>query len=263
MSITKITSNKLLEERRAVTEGPSVSLITKGRKIIIDGPRAVVATAGEMLYTPAGTHYIDPEPYEEVIVNFSKGELAHMLAVLSEHFGLQINEHIQCPKCEGKYTVCLAQNDTYTFFTSLAAYTPNPTVEKLKKMELLALLAADSECCIQRRIFEDSDPEAENFEAIINANILKPLSLKEIARMTGCSTTALKGKFKKHFDESPHAYMTRRRLAHARMLLISTNKPIAEIGSECAFSNSSHFIKLFGKEYEMTPATYRKRHSRE
>ena len=47
---------------------------------------------------------------------------------------------------------------------------------------------------------------------------------------------------------------------HSRLLLISTSKSISEIGNECTFPNTSHFIKLFKKEYSVTPATYRHRH---
>ena len=52
----------------------------------------------------------------------------------------------------------------------------------------------------------------------------------------------------------------RQRLMHSRLLLISTSKSISEIGNECTFPNTSHFIKLFKKEYQMTPATYRHKH---
>ena len=55
-------------------------------------------------------------------------------------------------------------------------------------------------------------------------------------------------------------WLIRQRLIHARLLLISTDKAIAEIGTACAFPNTSHFIKLFRKQYGMTPATYRNRH---
>lgn len=48
--------------------------------------------------------------------------------------------------------------------------------------------------------------------------------------------------------------------AFARLLLISTSKSISEIGNACTFPNTSHFIKLFKKEYQMTPAAYRNRH---
>lgn len=47
---------------------------------------------------------------------------------------------------------------------------------------------------------------------------------------------------------------------HSRLLLISTSKSISEIGNACTFPNTSHFIKLFKKEYQMTPAAYRNRH---
>ncbi len=35
----------------------------------------------------------------------------------------------------------------------------------------------------------------------------------------------------------------------------------SEIGVECAFSNISHFIKLFKLRYKETPAAFRRRHS--
>jgi AraC-like DNA-binding protein len=41
------------------------------------------------------------------------------------------------------------------------------------------------------------------------------------------------------------------------MLLVSTTKSVSEIGNECTFPNTSHFIKLFKKEYGNTPAAYR------
>ena len=41
------------------------------------------------------------------------------------------------------------------------------------------------------------------------------------------------------------------------MLLVSTNKSIADIASECRFTNTSHYIKLFKQEYGVTPAVYR------
>ena len=47
---------------------------------------------------------------------------------------------------------------------------------------------------------------------------------------------------------------------HSRLLLISTSKSVSEIGHECAFPNTSHFIKLFKKEYSITPSAYRVRH---
>lgn len=59
----------------------------------------------------------------------------------------------------------------------------------------------------------------------------------------------------------PHRWFIRQRLMRSRLLLISTSKSISEIGVECAFPNTSHFIKLFKKEYGCTPAIYRSRYA--
>lgn len=71
------------------------------------------------------------------------------------------------------------------------------------------------------------------------------------------SLTSFKKEFRKHFYEPPHKWLIRQRLMHSRLLLISTSRSIAEIGIDCNFPNTSHFIKLFKKEYGMTPAAYR------
>jgi AraC-like DNA-binding protein len=44
----------------------------------------------------------------------------------------------------------------------------------------------------------------------------------------------------------------------AKILLFSTNLTISEIGNQCAFTNISHFIKLFKQRYGDTPAALRR-----
>lgn len=64
-----------------------------------------------------------------------------------------------------------------------------------------------------------------------------------------------------YFNDPPHRWVVRQRLMYARLMLISTNKPVAQIGAECRFPNTSHFIKLFRKEFDITPANYRRKYS--
>ncbi len=94
-------------------------------------------------------------------------------------------------------------------------------------------------------------------------HIFDDISIDELAALCNRSLTSFKKEFKRVFLMPPHQWFIRQRLMHARMLLISTSKSISQIGSECAFPNTSHFIKLFKKEYGMTPATYRSRHNAE
>ena len=116
------------------------------------------------------------------------------------------------------------------------------------------------DCCIKSKLLSNVDAAKENFEQIVYDHIFKDISIEELARLTHRSLTSFKKEFRRHFQMPPHKWFIRQRLMHSRLLLISTSKSISEIGNECTFPNTSHFIKLFKKEYQMTPATYRHRH---
>lgn len=104
------------------------------------------------------------------------------------------------------------------------------------------------------------DAARDNLQQTVYASIFSDISVEEIAKRCNRSLTSFKKEFFRIYGTSPHQWLIRQRLIHARLLLISTDKAIAEIGTACAFPNTSHFIKLFRKQYGMTPATYRNRH---
>ncbi len=83
--------------------------------------------------------------------------------------------------------------------------------------------------------------------------------MTELARRCNKSLTSFKKDFKQHFHETPHKWLLKQRLMHSRLLLTSTGKSVSEIGLECNFPNTSHYIKLFKQEYGVTPAIYRSR----
>ncbi|MBQ5358390.1 MAG: helix-turn-helix transcriptional regulator, partial [Alistipes sp.] len=96
---------------------------------------------------------------------------------------------------------------------------------------------------------------------VVYRNIFNDISIEELASLSHRSLTSFKKEFRRHFVMPPHRWFIRQRLMHSRLLLISTSKSISEIGVECAFPNTSHFIKLFKKEYGHTPAIYRSRYA--
>lgn len=270
-AIRKNIYNKTSELIRADLEEPTVSLITKGRKVIYDGSKTVVADTMDLLYTPVGRHYAqlwpgEDGPFEEISITFDRGRAAQNLALLGSGLGVQVEAHRPCPACrDSRYTVYPSWNAVRLFFKSLTPYMrgADPMIEAIKKMELLAIMTANPECCIQGRIFGDNDPHTGNFEAVIYANLLRTVTVRELARLTNRSLTSFKNEFDRRFHEPPHVWMTRQRLAHARMLLTTTSLPIIEIGARCVLPNPSHFISLFSKEYGITPAAFRKQYLKE
>lgn len=134
------------------------------------------------------------------------------------------------------------------------------TAENIKMTELIYLISSHEDCCIKSKLLGNIDTARENFEQTVYDHIFKDISIEELARLTNRSLTSFKKEFRRHFQMPPHKWYIRQRLMHSRLLLISTSKSISEIGVECTFPNTSHFIKLFKKEYQMTPAAYRSRH---
>jgi AraC-like DNA-binding protein len=64
--------------------------------------------------------------------------------------------------------------------------------------------------------------------------------------------------FRSAYELSPLQYLTRLRLKKGSLLLKKTNISVGNIVPQCGFENESAFIRLFKKEFRMTPMAYRK-----
>ncbi|RYY60687.1 MAG: helix-turn-helix domain-containing protein [Chitinophagaceae bacterium] len=64
--------------------------------------------------------------------------------------------------------------------------------------------------------------------------------------------------FRSAYELTPLQYLTRLRLKKASLLLKKSDAAVSSIVPECGFENESSFIRLFRKEFRMTPMAYRK-----
>jgi len=64
--------------------------------------------------------------------------------------------------------------------------------------------------------------------------------------------------FKSAYEVTPLQYLTRLRLKKASLLLKKTKSSVATIVPQCGFEDESSFIRLFKKEFRLTPIAYRK-----
>ena len=182
-------------------------------------------------------------------------------------YGLNISNEHSCENCRNRTHVAMpAWNSIRNFFVNTNNYLRDEdfhrdeTAENIKMTELIYLIASHEDCCIKSKLLSNVDAAKENFEQIVYDHIFKDISIEELSKLTNRSLTSFKKEFRRHFQMPPHKWYIRQRLMHSRLLLISTSKSISEIGNACTFPNTSHFIKLFKKEYQMTPAAYRNRH---
>jgi len=96
-----------------------------------------------------------------------------------------------------------------------------------------------------------------DIDFVVNNHLLQPLSISEFAKLSSRSIASFKRDFQKQFNTPPKQWINQQRLAYANTLLNSTGKNVSEVAFECGFENVSHFIKIFKKEYGITPNSLR------
>ena len=92
----------------------------------------------------------------------------------------------------------------------------------------------------------------------IRANIGKPVTLDELAKVAKLSPYYFSHCFKRQSGFSPMEYVINTRVDRAKILLARTSKSVEEIAYEVGYSSSSSFINLFVKREGVSPARYRK-----
>ena len=250
----------------------AIGFVLRGTKYLYNGDTRHKLSRGDIFYLGVGHHYMEniPEngqPYEQILFFYTPADLQRILLHLNITYGLNISNEHSCENCRSRSYVSMpGWSSVRSFFANTNNYLReenflhDETAENIKMTELIYLIISREDCCLKSKVLSNIDTARENFEQIVYDHIFRDISIEELSRLSNRSLTSFKKEFRRHFQMPPHQWYIRQRLMHSRLLLISTSKSISEIGIECTFPNTSHFIKLFKKEYGMTPATYRNRH---
>ncbi|RKR84412.1 helix-turn-helix protein [Mucilaginibacter gracilis] len=99
-------------------------------------------------------------------------------------------------------------------------------------------------------------------ERFIHENLAKPLHIADLARLSGKSQSEFHRLFKLHFNESPHHFIQRLRVANAMELILSTDYPISQIAIMVGFDDPAHFSKAFKRIHGTPPSQFRDNHSK-
>ncbi|WP_253952480.1 helix-turn-helix transcriptional regulator [Xylanibacter muris] len=94
----------------------------------------------------------------------------------------------------------------------------------------------------------------------IAQNFHKPIKAADIGKAVGLHPDYANNLFRKAFGCTLHQFLLQERISNAERLLVTTDKPITEIGLSCGFSTIARFNATFMKRTECTPSEYRKRY---
>lgn len=93
--------------------------------------------------------------------------------------------------------------------------------------------------------------------AYIQTHLTQELSLTTLAAVVQTSPAHFARVFKHATGSTPHQYVIRCRMAHAKQLLAETDLPLSEIGLQVGCADQSHFTALFRTHVSLTPKAYR------
>ncbi|WP_407523346.1 AraC family transcriptional regulator [Methylobacterium oryzisoli] len=84
----------------------------------------------------------------------------------------------------------------------------------------------------------------------------QPITLADLAALSGVSRFQLLRGFARTVGVTPHAYLLQQRVRAARRLLAAGRRP-AEAAAEAGFADQSHLTRAFVRQFGVTPARYR------
>jgi AraC family transcriptional regulator, arabinose operon regulatory protein len=101
-------------------------------------------------------------------------------------------------------------------------------------------------------------PQLHDLVLFIEESLGERMSNAFLARRTGRSVSSFIRWFREYLNSSPAEYVKSVRLASAARLLACTDQSIEQITDRCGFPNRHYFSRLFTRQYQQGPATFRK-----
>lgn len=128
---------------------------------------------------------------------------------------------------------------------------------KLKLFELLFnIVNADEKLLYQFLQLKRREPSS--IVKVIEENLMNPVSLNDLAYLSGRSLSTFKREFQAIYNEPTFQWIRNRRLEKAKELLMSSGLSVTDACFATGFENVAHFSKSFKKKYGVSPSEIKK-----
>jgi AraC-like DNA-binding protein len=199
------------------------------------------------------------------------GVLDYMMFFLKDEL---LNEFIKMSNLKHSYPAALVPvtvnpvNDRLqSYIASLKPYFKEPEkiedeLVKLKLLELLFdILNADEKILYQFLQLRRKEPSS--IVEVVEKNLMNPVSLNDLAYLSGKSLSTFKREFQAIYNEPTFQWIRNRRLEKAKELLIHSGLSVTDVCFATGFENVTHFSKVFKKKYGVPPSEVKQSLKRE
>jgi AraC family transcriptional regulator len=93
---------------------------------------------------------------------------------------------------------------------------------------------------------------------ILLANLEGGMLLKEVARECGLSAGHFSRAFRRTLGVAPHNWLNEQRIVLSKEKLRDDRRSLADVASECGFSDQSHFTRHFRRIVGVSPGAWRR-----
>jgi len=129
---------------------------------------------------------------------------------------------------------------------------------QLKLEELFLLLISGSHGNEVRAWIQNAvHNQPLDIEYVMRQYLFQPLTLNELAELSGRSLASFKRDFQDRFAGSPRKWILQQRLQHAQMLLSNTDQNIVEVALASGFESAPYFSRAFRQAFGETPHVWR------
>ena len=103
------------------------------------------------------------------------------------------------------------------------------------------------------------DPwQAKRVVAYIESNISLNLRVADLAGIVQLGISRFFRAFSKSFGQPPFAYVKKRRMRHAQVIMLNTREPLSQVALDCGMFDQAHFTRMFRKVVGISPSLWRR-----
>lgn len=235
--------------------------VKQGMNVLKDGKTEFVVGKNEMVFLKKATlvdyHKTGDQDHDDLYIS--------MMFFLKDEF---LQEFIKMTNIKSVHTVEKvrilvkpANERLQRFFESIEPYFNEPEnidagLIKIKMLELLYDISGTDKNLLQQ-LLQMKQPVRTEIPEVMEKNYSSPVTLAELAYLSGRSLASFKRDFQSIYNVAPSQWIRNKRLDKAKEVLESTSMAVSDICYTLGFENPAHFSRIFKEHFGYSPSNLR------